>query len=143
MASGALVGRDGRRKGNAPVGDAWLLDGVISKSTPRNFRYAYKQTRDQYKVETLWARIATHLPFETLGIKGRATMARIGRLTEDKQLVLLPAERSTLRNVICRISSQRELVKKGFDRSRNGKEGWSFVFRLYSLSSRRHCVVGV
>lgn len=70
-------------------------------------------------------------------------MARICRFAEDKQLVILSAGRRTLRNVICRISSQRKLVKKSFDGSRNGKEGWSIVFRLYSLGSWRHCVVGV
>jgi hypothetical protein len=122
IASGALVGRAGRRKGKAPVGDAWLLDGVISKSTPTNFRYAYCRIRDQYTVETLGARIATYLPFETLRVKRRATMARIGRFTEDKQLVILSAERSTLRYFVCRVSSQRKLVKKGFYGRRNSKE---------------------
>lgn len=28
----------GRTKGSAPVGDAWLLDGIVTKSTPVNFR---------------------------------------------------------------------------------------------------------
>lgn len=34
------AGRAGRRKGRAPVGEAWLLEAVISKSIPTNFRYA-------------------------------------------------------------------------------------------------------
>lgn len=89
------------------------------------------------------ATFATYLPFETLGIKGRATMARICRFTEDEQLVILSAERSTLRNVICRISSQRKLVKDIFDGSGNSEERWSIAFRLDSLRSWRHCVVGV
>lgn len=28
----------GRRKGSAPVGDAWLLDGTVTRSTPANLR---------------------------------------------------------------------------------------------------------
>jgi len=31
---------EGRRKGSAPLGDAWLLEDAIWKSTPENFRYA-------------------------------------------------------------------------------------------------------
>jgi hypothetical protein len=34
------VGNEGMRKGRAPVGDAWLLEEVISKSIPTNFKYA-------------------------------------------------------------------------------------------------------
>jgi hypothetical protein len=32
---------DGRRKGKAPLGDAWLLEEVIWKSMPENFMYAF------------------------------------------------------------------------------------------------------
>lgn len=28
----------GTRKGSAPVGDAWLFDGIVTKSTPVNLR---------------------------------------------------------------------------------------------------------
>lgn len=31
----------GSRNGNAPLGEAWLVDGMVMKSIPRNFRYAY------------------------------------------------------------------------------------------------------
>lgn len=40
IAPDSPAGPTGRRNGRAPVGDAWLLDGVISKSIPTNFRYA-------------------------------------------------------------------------------------------------------
>jgi hypothetical protein len=36
----ASAGSEGRRKGREPFGDAWLLDEVISKSMPTNFKYA-------------------------------------------------------------------------------------------------------
>jgi hypothetical protein len=44
MGPGAPAERAGRRKGKAPVGDAWLLEGVTWKSIPTNFRYAYARS---------------------------------------------------------------------------------------------------
>lgn len=37
------AGSAGRRKGSAPVGEAWLFEGTSSKSIPTNFKYAYTQ----------------------------------------------------------------------------------------------------
>ena len=41
------AGREDRRNGREPFGDAWLLDEVISKSIPTNFKYAWSKA-DQY-----------------------------------------------------------------------------------------------
>lgn len=35
----------GRRKGSAPVGDAWLFDATVSKGIPTNLRYAWLKFR--------------------------------------------------------------------------------------------------
>lgn len=31
---------NGSKKGSTPVGDAWLLDGIVSKAMSKNLRYA-------------------------------------------------------------------------------------------------------
>lgn len=43
---GAVVpaGSAGRRKGSAPVGEAWLFEGTISRSIPTNLKYACTQS---------------------------------------------------------------------------------------------------
>lgn len=55
---------------------------------------------------------------------------RIHGIAEDEQLGIVSSGRRTLRNVICGICGQRELVEETFDRSGDGKEGVEINRRL-------------
>ena len=41
----------GKRKGRAPVGEAWLFEGTVTSSIPMNFRYVYQQSVTPWPLE--------------------------------------------------------------------------------------------
>ena len=65
-----MVDGDGRRKGRAPVGEAWLLEATVAKSTPVNLRYTYHSLSvssvSDFRIK--WT-AQTYLPFQTAGIE--------------------------------------------------------------------------
>lgn len=104
----------GMRKGRAPVGEAWLLDGIVVNLRPVNVRYAcHTLLLVLISPPPLNAsRASTNLPFQTAGIERGSSRFSSLVSCKDVECMLRSGCSSPLGKLVRRVYVERESIKQ-------------------------------
>ena len=67
----------GSRNGNAPLGEAWLLEDTVTNGTPLIFRNVYNHHSSASDMVHLSIEASSNLPFQTGGVERRPALPLI------------------------------------------------------------------